>query len=165
MAELPCADLENIFPDLPEPSDRFALERGTTGSPEESGEESMNCARPQGPKALHGSRQGEKPRGQVQINMYSASVRNAPEAPLQTQTGSPQCDPENITSRPHQDFRFPVGAEGDEPLEEEVHPEALLQIGWAEEDVLTLKREVALSRGGPKAILEDRPARLEARPP
>ena len=123
----------------------------------------MNCARPQGPKALRGSRDGEKRRGQVQINMYSASLQNAPEAPLGTQTGSPQSDPENVTWRPHQDFRVAVGAEGDEPMEGEVQPEALLQIGWAEGEVLTPKREVALSRGGPKAILEDRPARLEAR--
>ena len=48
-------------------------------------------------------------------------------------------------------------------MEEEVHHEALLHIGWAEGEELTPKREVALSRGGPKAILEDRPARLEAR--
>ena len=82
MAALPCADLENIFPDPPEPSDRVALERGTTGIPEDSGEDSMNCARPQGPKALRGSREGEKPRGQVQINMYSASLQNAPESPF-----------------------------------------------------------------------------------
>ena len=57
----------------------------------------MNCARPEGPKALRGSREGEKPREQVQINLYSASLQNPPEAPLQTQTGSPECDPENVT--------------------------------------------------------------------
>ena len=48
-------------------------------------------------------------------------------------------------------------------MEEEVRPEALLHISWAEGKELTPKREVALSRRGPKSILEDRPARLEAR--
>ena len=123
----------------------------------------MNCALPQGPKALRGTREGDKPRGQVQINMLSASLQNAPEATLQTQTGSPQCDPENVTWRPHQYFRVPVGAEGDETIDEEVRPDSLLHIGWAEGEELTAKRELAPSRGGPKAILEDRPARLEAR--
>ena len=123
----------------------------------------MKSARPQGPRALRGSREGEKPHAWVTENMLSASLEKAPKATLQTQNGSPQCDPENVGWRPHQDFRVPVGAEGDEPMEEEVHPEALLQMGWAEGEVLAPNREVALSRGGPKAILEDRPARLEAR--
>ena len=106
---------------------------------------------------------GEPSATRVKINVLNASLEKVPEATLQTQTGSPQCDPERVTGRLNQALGVPFGAEGDEPMEEEVHPEALLEIGWAEGEVLTPKRQVALSRGGPKAILEERPARLEAR--
>ena len=81
IGDLSCADVGVFFIGPPEPSDRVALEGGTTGITEESGKESMNCARPQGPKALRASREGETPRGQAQINMLSASLQNAPEAP------------------------------------------------------------------------------------
>ena len=97
MADLLCADLETIFLDPPEPSDRVALECGTTVISEESGEDSKKSAPPQGPKALCGSREGEKPHARVKVNMSSASLEKAPEENLQTQTGSPQCDPENVT--------------------------------------------------------------------
>ena len=103
---------------------------------------------------------GEASATGVKVNMLSASLEKAPEATLQTQTGSPQCDPEKVTWRRHQDLLVPVGAEGDEPTEERVRPESLLQIGCAEGEELTPKRDIAHSREGPNAIIEDRPARL-----
>ena len=152
-----------LFPEPPEPSDRVPLERGTTGISEESGTESWKFARNGAPKALRKRLVGEASASRLKVNMITASLGKAPEATLQTQTGSPQCDPEKVTWRPQQDFRVPVGAEGDGPVGEEVRPQALVHIGWAEGEELTPKREVAPSRGCPKAILEDLPARLEAR--
>ena len=98
--DLPYADLGPLFPEPPEPSNRVALEHGTIGISEESGKESWNCARHGAPKVVREGLVDEASAPRVKVNMITASLGKAAEANLQTQTGSRQSDPENVTWPP-----------------------------------------------------------------